>query len=98
MSELLLFLLGIHLMMVTLAAGYRLIDLRYRLRDFLLPVIARILLCLAAVAAVLALTGGSDRWAFIAGMAAFAVFHGLLFYTLRAVVAWRARKRPSVRF
>jgi hypothetical protein len=90
-ASVLLFLLGIHLMMTLLAAGYRVIDLWYRLGDFWLGIAARILMSLAIIGLLIVLLPAEWQSAFIDGLVFYLGFH-VLAYWLGRLVIWRLQK------
>ena len=80
------FLLGIHLAMQLIADLYRIIDLWYRIEDFLFPVVRSILLWIL----IISLTGwyleGSNERAFIWGCLFFSGFHVGIFWIFQALI------------
>jgi len=88
------FLLGIHLAMQLIADLYRIIDLWYRIEDFLFPIIRSILF----YTLIIAMTGwyldGSAKHAFIWGGLFFSGFHVAIFWISQALfrVKWGRQK------
>ncbi len=85
-AETLLFLLGIHFSIMLLAACYRIIDLWYRIGDYIVGISARIV-ALAMIDTAIYLVLKEDwQMAFIAGQIAYLVFHIVLFLINRFVI------------
>jgi len=93
----LLFLLGIHLSMMVLAALYSMLDLGYARRRYRALIAKRIGAATALFVAVVWVLGG-DRGPFVWGAAGFAVFHTLKCLTAPALMLaiYRYRRRRSV--
>ena len=81
--EVAMFLIGIHFMMMLLAATYRIADLWYCIADHLQGIVARILTILALNAAILWALGGDTREAFLWGQAFYLLFHISAFWLAR---------------
>ena len=89
--DILSFLLGIHLSMTLIASFYRIIDLWYRIRDFLIQILIRITL-LAALNVILILwLEDSRQAAFIYGQLFFMVFHITIYWVGRIMVRFLSR-------
>lgn len=104
MSEFLLFIAGVHLTMQLIASLYRILDLWYRIEDFLLPVTRSILFYALTMALIWWFLEGSNRSAFVWGCLFFISFHVSVFWLARAVfkvVEWRKKslnmKLPFIR-
>jgi hypothetical protein len=84
--EILIFMLGLHLMMLLLARLYRIIDLWYRIKDFWLGVVGQIsAVILLDVIAYLLLTEHLAG-VFLAGQLFYLVFHISIFWIGRFAI------------
>jgi hypothetical protein len=84
MLEVLMFVAGIQMMIELLAAGYRFIDLKYRLGHFWVRLTSRALILLALDAVLLTQLPDMLASAFLWGQAAYLVFHIGVFWLIRA--------------
>lgn len=84
--EVICFLLGIHLSMMMVASCYRLIDLWYRLREFIVGILARIIVVAALNAIFMIAFQDAVQIAFISGQLFFLVFHVVIFWIGRLLV------------
>jgi len=89
-----MFFIGIHLMILLLAAGYRIVDLWYRIDDFWAGILARIA-CLSLLEAILLSTlSGNALSAFVWGQLAYLGFHIVIFWVARmGIYLMEARRR-----
>lgn len=90
--EFMLFLAGIHLMMTLIAAVYRIVDLWYRIDDFAVSILVRLLIPLVIIGFLLAWLEAGHWRAFTAGLVSFAVFHILVFWLIRLVLGLRGAR------
>ena len=84
--EVLCFLLGIHLSMMMIASCYRLIDLWYRLREFIIGILVRIIVVAALNAIFIIWLQDAYQIAFITGQLFFLIFHIVIFWIGRVLV------------
>ena len=84
--DILSFLLGIHLSMTLIASFYRIIDLWYRISDFLNQVLLRITLVAALNIIFILWLEDSRQVAFIYGQLFFMVFHIAIYWIGRIMV------------
>ena len=84
--DILLFLLGIHMCILLLAASYRIVDLWYRIGDFLAGILTRIFLLAALDVGLALLLPDNLQTAFIAGQISFLVFHIVIFWLGRFAI------------
>ena len=79
----LMFVTGIHIMIMLLAAGYRIIDLWYRIGDFWKSTLAR-MAGLALLDGILLTTlSGNALSSFVWGQLSYLIFHIVIFWTAR---------------
>lgn len=102
MTEFLLFLAGVHLTMQLIASLYRILDLWYRIGDFLLQIVRPILFYTLAMVLIYWFLDGSNENAFVWGCLFFLGFHVSIFWTAQAVfrvMGWRQafRQKRSLR-
>ncbi len=83
MIELLLFLAGMQIMIMMLAAGYRYIDLWYRISEFWPGITARFTTLIVLDIVVLYFLDSTYLNAFIGGQASYLIFHIAIFWILR---------------
>jgi len=83
MWEVISFLVGIHFMMMILAAIYRISDLWYRIADFWVGIITRLVVILVINAAILWLLSTNTREAFLWGQAFYLSFHVSAYWITR---------------
>jgi len=83
MLEVLFFAAGIQMMIELLAAGYRFIDLKYRLGDFWVRLTLRALILLALDTLLLTQLPDIFASAFFWGQATYLVFHIGIFWLIR---------------
>ncbi len=93
LSSAALFAAGVYLAMRGLAALYGIADLRYRIGTDWPRVVRGIIGWGGAALAVVFLSEGGRRAAFLYGLAGYAVFHVVLHVTTRAYVLMRLRAR-----
>ena len=89
--EILCFLLGIHLSMMLVASCYRLVDLWYRISDFIFTILIRIITVAALNAIFIVWLQGANQIAFISGQIFFLTFHILIFWVGRVLVIFLTR-------
>ena len=94
MLEVLMFIAGIQMMIELLAAGYRFIDLKYRLGDFWVQLTSRALILLAVNAVLLMQLPDMLASAFLWGQVAYLLFHIGIFWLIRAGLSL-LRYRPK---
>lgn len=92
MIEFILFFVGVHAMMTLIAAVYRIVDLWYRFDDFAVSIAVRLLIPLVIIGALLAWLEAGHWRAFAAGLLGFAIFHILIFWIVRLVLALRGAR------
>ncbi len=80
MIEVLLFLVGIHFMMMLLAAIYRLVDLWYCIGKYWMGIVFRLALIAALNYALLTFLSQDNREAFLWGQGSYLVFHIVIFW------------------
>ncbi len=85
------FLLGIHLSMTLVASCYRIIDLWYRIRDFVGQILLRITLVTALNVFFILWLEDSRQTAFISGQLFFLAFHVIIYWVGRAMVYFLSR-------
>jgi hypothetical protein len=85
------FLLGIHLCMTLIASFYRIIDLWYRISDFLIQILIRITLVAVLNLIIFLMLEDSRQTAFIYGQLFFMVFHIAIYWIGRIMVYFLAR-------
>ncbi len=83
MLEVLLFLAGMQIMIMLLAAGYRYIDLWYRIGEYWPGITARFLVLVAVDAAIFYLLENTYLNAFFWGQISYLIFHVGIFWLLR---------------
>lgn len=83
MLEVILFLTGVHFMMVLLACIYRIVDLWYRISDYWIGILIRFVVVLLLNAVVLSALGEDGRTAFLWGQASYLAFHVVAFWLTR---------------
>ena len=89
--EILCFLLGIHLSMMLVASCYRLVDLWYRITDFIFTILIRIIVIAALNAIFILWLQGANQIAFITGQLFFLAFHIVIFWVGRILVIFLTR-------
>ena len=89
--DLLSFLLGIHLSMTLIASFYRIIDLWYRISDFLIQILIRITLVAVLNLVFILWLEDSRQTAFIYGQLFFMVFHIVIYWIGRVMVRFLTR-------
>ena len=89
--EILSFLLGIHLSMTLIASFYRIIDLWYRISDFLIQILIRITMLAALNLFFILWLEDSRQTAFIYGQLFFMVFHITIYWIGRIMVYFLTR-------
>ena len=85
-TEFIVFLLGIHIMMVLLAAAYGFLDLWYRISDYWTGLAARLLSVLIIESALLWLLSESLLNAFVWGQACYLFLHLSKFFIARLLL------------
>ncbi|MDA0978415.1 MAG: hypothetical protein O3B72_07655 [Proteobacteria bacterium] len=90
-----LFAAGIHMMVLLLAAGYRYVDLWYRIGDFWPGLTARLLILAGIDAALVVYLPTSLSTAFFWGQAGYLVFHITIFWIIRFALWIALAKRDS---
>lgn len=91
-SEILIFLLGLHLTMQLIASLYRIIDLWYRIGDFLLTIARSVTFYTLSIVFIWWYLEGSNESAFLWGCAFFLSFHVSIFWIGQAMLKlkwWR---------
>jgi hypothetical protein len=96
-ANVLFFILGIHLTMQLIASLYRILDLWYRIGDFLLPVARSIIFYTVIMALIGWHLKGSRESAFIWGCLFFLVFHVSIFWIAQAVIRIKRWRQESAR-
>ena len=92
--SILMFLVGMHLMIVLLAAGYRIIDLWYRIGDFWAGILAKIVGLTLLEGILLNTLTGDALSGFIWGQISYLVFHIVIFWIARmGIYIMEARRR-----
>lgn len=89
--NILCFLLGIHLSMTLIASCYRIIDLWYRIDEFLGQISQRLALVVILNAIVILWLEDSRQIAFISGQLLFLVFHVFIYWVGRIMVYFLSR-------
>ena len=89
--ELLCFLLGVHLSVMLVASCYRMIDLWYRIGDFIFRILARIVVITALNAIFILSFQGDFKIALISGQLFFFAFHIGFFWFGRVLVTLLTR-------
>jgi hypothetical protein len=89
--NILCFLLGVHLSMMLVASCYRLIDLWYRITDFIFSILARIAALLALNAIFILWLQGTNQVALIGGQLFFLLFHVTVFWAGRILIIFLTR-------
>lgn len=89
--DILSFLFGIHLSMTLIASFYRIIDLWYRISDFLNQILIRITLVAALNIFFILWLDDSRQVAFIYGQLFFMVFHIAIYWVGRIMVYFLTR-------
>ena len=84
--EILFVLVGIHFCIMILAACYRIIDLWYRIGDFIGGILGRILVLGAIDAAIIFFLPENLQVAFIGGQLGYLAFHILVFWLTRFTI------------
>ncbi len=84
--EIIFFILGVHLTMVLVAACYRIIDLWYRLSDFVVGIVIRILIVAGVIGLCLWGLEADSRNAFVAGQLFFLTFHITIYWLGRVLL------------
>lgn len=84
--EIILLLVGIHFCIMLLAACYRIVDLWYRIGDFLAGIIARIVILAVLDAGIYLVLPENLQLAFIGGQVGYLVFHILIFWLTRCTI------------
>jgi hypothetical protein len=92
MLETLCFLLGIHMAMLLVSACYRIIDLWYRLSEYVLGILARIFIIGGVSGLCYWGFEGDLRTAFVAGQIFFVSFHIMIYWVGRTILALLYRK------
>ena len=92
MLEVLCFLLGVHLSMMLIASCYGLIDLWYRIADFIFPILVRMLVVAGLNTIFILWLQGTNQIAFISGQLFFLVFHIVIFWIGRILVIFLTRQ------
>lgn len=90
--EVLCFLLGVHLSMMLIAACYRLVDLWYRITDFIFGILTRIAVVAALNAIFILVLPDDYQSAFINGQIFFLTFHIVIFWIGRVFVIFLTRR------
>lgn len=92
--SILMFLVGMHLMIVLLAAGYRIIDLWYRIGDFWAGILAKIVGLILLEGILLTTLTGDALSGFVWGQLSYLVFHIVIFLMARmGIYIMEARRR-----
>jgi len=89
--EVLCFLLGIHLSMMLIASCYRLVDLWYRITDFVITILIRLGVVTALNTIFILWLQGANQIAFISGQLFFLAFHIVIFWIGRILVIFLTR-------
>ena len=79
----LMFFIGFHLMIMLLAAGYRIVDLWYRIGDFWKGILARIAGLTLLDGILLSTLTGDALGGFVWGQLSYLVFHIVIFWVVR---------------
>lgn len=79
----LMFFIGFHLMIMLLAAGYRIVDLWYRIGDFWKGILARIAGLILLEGILLGSLSGNALSSFAWGQLCYLVFHIAIFWVAR---------------
>jgi len=79
----LMFFIGFHLMIMLLAAGYRIVDLWYRIGDFWKGILVRIAGLTLLDGILLSTLTGDARSGFVWGQLSYLVFHIVIFWVAR---------------
>ena len=88
-----MFLVGAHLMIVLLAAGYRIIDLWYRIGDFWAGILAKIVGLTLLEGIILSTLTGDALSGFVWGQLSYLVFHIVIFWIARMGIYIMEAKR-----
>ena len=89
-----MFFIGIHFMIMLLAAGYRIIDLWYRIGDFWKGILVRIAGLTLLDGILLSALSGNALSSFAWGQLCYLVFHIVIFWAARiGIHLTEARKR-----
>ncbi len=89
--DVLLFLIGVQVCQMLLAACYRIIDLWYRIGDFLMSILLRILI-IAAIATTIFWLSGSHQMAFAGGLVFYLGFHISIYWIGRIAIFFMTRR------
>ena len=92
MLEILCFFLGIHLAMLLVSACYRIIDLWYRLSDYVMDILARILIIGGLCGLCYWGFEGDLRSAFVAGQVFFVSYHIMIYWIGRLMLNLLTRR------
>ena len=85
LADIFFFLLGVHLTMQLIAGLYRIIDLWYRIGDFLIPITRSILFYTLLMGFILWYLEGSSETAFLWGGLFFLGFHLTIFWICQVI-------------
>lgn len=86
MADVIVFLLGVHFCIMLLAACYRIVDLWYRIGDFLSGIIAKIAVLTALDVGIFLLLPDHLPTVFVAGQLAYLALHIALFVLTRFAI------------
>ena len=88
-----MFFVGIHFMIMLLAAGYRIVDLWYRIGDFWAGILARIVGLTVLEGILLSTLNGDALSGFVWGQLSYLVFHIVIFWVARMGIYIMEAKR-----